>query len=1783
MADEPKKEEISTRQISSLTYAITNLNKTVAKMTGGSSVPGRRNKDLSGNPVLGYGMERFLKTDEYRKIKADSAKRIEATLQRQEQEVAGMVTDHAEAVTGMLGTIRNQLQEGQKKVVAAMKTTTRTAAAPIRGAYKAGKDYGQALDLEPPMGRQLIGSSVARINPIMGYMAQKFFDTQMYEKMKDKVKGVGSDWFGKKPKPGEAPFAARGGKVKTTGLAVVHAGEEIVPAGGKSKGTYLPTGWGRTATERKQIGNIKTEQDLQKSMLLTLIRIKDILKKNVGSDKPSDRVALPVGGVGDNPMSRKQLITGTDITTIRIKQGQELSGGRRALRAGLAVGGGGLETAAISDPQWRSVALLSQIKRTLGQQGANWGERVSAMLNTFLVRHPMMYGTYKFLQVWSKTAQSIFITKPSALFRFRFGMRYRNELPVKVGSPLYDTVNVLGQLYVAFRYFGEQNREQLNRLLGVFGVKGVGAYRMGRNLWEIGKDLAKKFKGKKEDAKAGLNIAHKFLKEQKFGESWSERGAGQSKAGAAVSKVAGLLGTDLYEDMRKAIVKGLEYFGFDKEEMAAKEVQDEKDREMQQKSAACTCNMEKVAKDEQKRDTINDRDDKRFQRAVIDYTRWDRFKNSMSTLIAFLSPFVTAGLWFFKVFWTKFYMSLAKIGKFLGLTGKVAGLASKARGAMVGTSIALSGSKTFMRALNVGTKAVNLVKTFFLAPFNKILGGFFKVDLAKWYSVFKGTLGHMGSMFKGLARTLVFVGSRFQAIFPPITLLMSVIGGIKGIFKTKSIFGKEASIRQYISSLFAGVIDALLDIIRMPINLILKYVLKVEWQIPSLIKPIAIAIDWVLAAVGKIVDVIVYIGKALMTSVNLIFQTILFPIKIFFNPKAAIKDLAGAVWASIKQAWDVVVKFAWDFPFWLVTTAISLIWGGIKLLAKGAIGLIKLPAKILTSIISTGFDLAVWIVTTIVKGLKAVFIDFPIWLAKKFWEGVKAIGKFIADIPKNIYNAITAFLASLPLIGRFFKKSPSEKMKEALGTGVEKAKEAYGTAKEAVASGYEKAKEVAEPYVEKGKGLYEKAKEGAEDNMPSFDVASKTPWQVTKNTVAQLHKGEVIGTPKNLGMNKENSNWWATTKGASRNAAEGGLSGCYKELVKIRIILEKKFGKWDSKGFFGDIWDSIKKFIKTLLGIPKKLFNSLMDALLFIPKKIYGFFEWMVTSTINTVKSVFTKVFIDFPKMVWTKFKNLVSSVVGAVVSGFRKVFIEIPKAIWKAFTDWITGKGKLVAKGAADVKSWIGNIISSILGFFKRIFIDLPKAIFIEIPKRLWNVVASAVSYLGVLVKNTFKRFFGGIWGAVKQFLKSIPIIGRFFKEDEQKDLEAEADFYGVKPDAIYVGKKIDNIFKFLVHKFGIGAGKEEGVGPYQETPRGPVERGGAGWWATTKGPPPEAPTAKEGEGPSYYGGAYEEKGLGKERRMQAEEAAAKERFQAAKGKVKEIPQMVADTVSGRGGELGSSVAKWESGKKGSGAIGWDSTGGASYGKYQIATKTGTMKNFLEYAKENNPEVYERLSKQAGSMGDKAGGFAQEWQNMAKEGKLKDLEHGFIKKSHFDPALAKLPKELQEQIAKNPALQESLWSTSVQHGAGGASSIWNKAAEGGAQGKDLISKVYDARGTKFGSSTAKVRESVQNRFKDEKAQMLAMLDKKGIDISDVAKSEAAGKMMDTRAAMAGAKNVGDKVTEAGKETAGQMSNAVINSSQNITNSVASSSQQSDPTQNPYWKDLKDLLSGSVV
>lgn len=206
------------------------------------------------------------------------------------------------------------------------------------------------------------------------------------------------------------------------------------------------------------------------------------------------------------------------------------------------------------------------------------------------------------------------------------------------------------------------------------------------------------------------------------------------------------------------------------------------------------------------------------------------------------------------------------------------------------------------------------------------------------------------------------------------------------------------------------------------------------------------------------------------------------------------------------------------------------------------------------------------------------------------------------------------------------------------------------------------------------------------------------------------------------------------------------------------------------------------------------------------------------------------------------------------------------------------------------------------------------------------------------------------------------------------------------------------------------------------------------------------------------------------------------------------------ASIPDGGNGDLGAYVKEFESGSRGSSAIGHDRTGGTSYGTYQIAAKTGTLDRFLKFAQaegEFGSQLASAMAK-AGALntGSTKGAAPDVWRKFAElnPAAMRALEHKFIKKTHYDVALQLIKDpDARKLIESDRGLQESLWSTSVQHGGGGAASIFSKTYKPGITAADWLKAIYASRSTKFGSSTADVRRSVLNRYKRELPIMLGL------------------------------------------------------------------------------------------
>ena len=197
----------------------------------------------------------------------------------------------------------------------------------------------------------------------------------------------------------------------------------------------------------------------------------------------------------------------------------------------------------------------------------------------------------------------------------------------------------------------------------------------------------------------------------------------------------------------------------------------------------------------------------------------------------------------------------------------------------------------------------------------------------------------------------------------------------------------------------------------------------------------------------------------------------------------------------------------------------------------------------------------------------------------------------------------------------------------------------------------------------------------------------------------------------------------------------------------------------------------------------------------------------------------------------------------------------------------------------------------------------------------------------------------------------------------------------------------------------------------------------------------------------------------------------------------------------------LGALSERFESNGK-PGAIGHDSTGGFSYGQYQIASATGTLAAFLVFLDRTAPALLVPLAAAGGAGAALLGAasFQQAWRTLAADATFVRAQHDFIQATHYDPLVARLNHDPGLDATRfSRALNDVIWSVAVQHGPGNM--VFHNALIGTTPNAlpemTIINRVYDERSKVdryFARSTPQVKAAVRARFVQERAQALQML-----------------------------------------------------------------------------------------
>ncbi len=206
---------------------------------------------------------------------------------------------------------------------------------------------------------------------------------------------------------------------------------------------------------------------------------------------------------------------------------------------------------------------------------------------------------------------------------------------------------------------------------------------------------------------------------------------------------------------------------------------------------------------------------------------------------------------------------------------------------------------------------------------------------------------------------------------------------------------------------------------------------------------------------------------------------------------------------------------------------------------------------------------------------------------------------------------------------------------------------------------------------------------------------------------------------------------------------------------------------------------------------------------------------------------------------------------------------------------------------------------------------------------------------------------------------------------------------------------------------------------------------------------------------------------------------------------------------AAARRADLGSLSALFESGVRGVFAIGYDAKGGTSYGKYQISSRMGAIRNFIKYLDKRAPSWAQRLrSAGTADTGGTSGSMPREWQHIAAEHPrlFEKLQDDFVHSHYYSPTIQAVREQTGLDLdAHGAVIREVLWSTAVHHGPSGGANIFIAAsrraqAHGGDFNRNLLQEVYREREMRLSRLPLSQQTAIRARLDQEMTMALARL-----------------------------------------------------------------------------------------
>lgn len=193
---------------------------------------------------------------------------------------------------------------------------------------------------------------------------------------------------------------------------------------------------------------------------------------------------------------------------------------------------------------------------------------------------------------------------------------------------------------------------------------------------------------------------------------------------------------------------------------------------------------------------------------------------------------------------------------------------------------------------------------------------------------------------------------------------------------------------------------------------------------------------------------------------------------------------------------------------------------------------------------------------------------------------------------------------------------------------------------------------------------------------------------------------------------------------------------------------------------------------------------------------------------------------------------------------------------------------------------------------------------------------------------------------------------------------------------------------------------------------------------------------------------------------------------------------------------KVGTISAKYEAGGFNGGIVspGTD-YGGVSYGIPQFSSKAGTADNFVNWLKQNNPEIGNYFGNYKAGSAE----FTNAWKKAYADygDTFSEIQMSYA----YDTIALPLAKLAQEKFdidyTRSPALQELVYTTALQFGPGslGLSALGNVTAD--MSDVDIINASFDKKianyKSYFKSSSAQIQEAARVRFGNERNDILAL------------------------------------------------------------------------------------------